>query len=85
MAMRLVRQNAKNVPWITEKTLAPVRRQSPINHVIGPGTSKSSSPSEVSDSRIFRGYYRAKGPGYASPFQIISPWAQPGRKTSEDD
>ena len=85
MAMRLVRRNARNVPWITEKTLAPVRRQSPINHDIGPGTSKSSSPSEVPDSRILRGYCRAKGPGYSGPFRIISPRAQPRRKMSEDD
>ena len=85
MVMRLVRQNARNVPWITEKTLAPVRRQSPINHVIGPGTSKSSFPSEVPDSRILRSYCGAQGPGYPGPFWIISPRAQLRRKTSEDD
>ena len=85
MAMRLIRRNAMNVPWITEKTLAPVRRQSPIDRVIGPGTSKSSSPSEDPDSRILRGYCGAKGPGYPGPFRIISPRAQPRRKTSKDD
>ena len=85
MAMRLVRRNAKNVPWITEKTLAPVRRQSPIDCVIGSGTSKSSSPSEDPDSRILRGYYGAKELRYPGPFQMISPRAQPRRKTSEDD
>ena len=85
MAIRLIRRNARNVPWIIEKTLAPVRRQSPINHVIGPRTSKSSSPSEVLDSRILRGYYGAKGPGYPSPFRMISPRAQSRRKMSEDD
>ena len=85
MAMRLVHRNARNVTWITEKTLAPVRRQSPINRVIGPGTPKSSSPSEVPDSRILRGYCGAKGSGCAGPFQIISPRAQLRRKTSEDD
>ena len=85
MAMRLVRRNARNVPWITEKTLAPVRRQSPINRVIGLGTSKSYSPSEVPDSKILRGYCGAKGLGYPGPFRIISPRAQPRRKMSEDD
>ena len=85
MAMRLVRQNARNVPWITEKTLAPVRRQSLINRVIGPGMSKSSSPYEVPDSRILRGYCGAKGPGYPGPFRMVSPRAQPRRKMSEDD
>ena len=85
MVMRLVRQNAKNVPWITEKTLAPERRQSPINCVIGSGMSKSSSPFEVPDSRILRGYCGAEGPGYPGLFRIISLRAQPRRKTSEDD
>ena len=85
MAMRLVRQNARNVPWITEKTLALVRRQSPISRVIGLGTSKSSSPSEVLDNRILRGYCGTKGPGYPSLFRMVSPRAQPRRKTSEDD
>ena len=85
MAMRLVRRNARNVLWMTGETLAPVRRQSSINRVIGPKTSKSSSPSEVSDSRILRGYCGAKGSGRPSPFRIISPKAQPRRKTSEDD
>ena len=85
MAMRLVRRNARNVPWITEETLALVGRQSSIDHVIGPRMSKSSSPSEVPDSRILRGYCGAKGSGCAGPFQIISPRAQLRRKTSEDD
>ena len=40
--------------------------------------------------RLFKFLYSfpfcgAKGPGYPSPFRIISPWAQPRRKTSEDD
>ena len=85
MAMRLVRRNARNMPWMTEETLAPVRRQSSIDHVIGPRISKSSSPSEALDSRILRGYCGAKGPGCPDPFRIISPRAQPRRKTSEDD
>ena len=85
MAMHLVRRNARNVPWITEETLAPVKRQSSIDHVVGPRTSKSFSSSEVPDSRILRGYCGAKGSGCPGPFRIISPRAQPRRKTSEDD
>ena len=85
MAMRLVRQNAKNVPWIIEEALAPVRKQSSIDRVIGPRMSKSYSPSEIPDSRILRGYCGAEGSGCPSPFRIISLRAQPGRKTSEDD
>ena len=85
MAMRLVRRNTRIVPWITKKTLAPVRRQSPIDRVIGPRTSKFSSPSEDSDSRILRGYCGAKGPEYPGPFRMISPRAQLRRKTSEND
>ena len=84
MAMRLVRQNAKNVPWIIEEALAPVRKQSSIDRVIGPRMSKPYSPSEVPDSRILRGYCGAKGSGRPGPFRIISPRAQPRRKTSED-
>ena len=85
MAMCLVRRNARNVPWIIEETLVPVRRQSSLDRVIGPRASKSSSPSEVSDNRILRGYCGAKGPGYLGPFRIISLRAQPRRKTSKDD
>ena len=62
MAMHLVRRNARSVPWIIEETLAPVRRQNSIDHDVGPRTSKPSSPSEVPDSRILRGYCGAKGP-----------------------
>ena len=85
MAMRLVHRNARSVPWITEETLAPIRRQSSIDHVVGPRMSKSSSPSEAPDSRILRGYCGAKGSGCPGPFRIISPKGQPRRKTSEDD
>ena len=85
MAMRLVRRNTRNMPWITEETLTPVRRQSSIDRVIGPRMSKSSSSSEVLDSRILRDYCEAEGSGCPGPFRIISPRAQPRRKTSEDD
>ena len=85
MVMRLVRRNARNVPWITEEVLAPVRKQSSTDRVIGPRMSKPYSPSEVSDSRILRGYCGAKGSRRPGPFRIISLRAQPRRKTSEDD
>ena len=85
MAMRLVHRNPRSEPWITEEALAPVGKRSSIDHTIGPKTSKPYSPSEVSDSRIFRGYCGAKGSGHPGPFRIISPRAQPRRKTSEDD
>ena len=76
MAMHLVRRNARSVPWITEETLAPIRRQNSTDHDIGPRTSKPSSPSEVPDSRILRGYYGAKGSRCPGPFQILSPKSQ---------
>ena len=85
MAMRLVCRNARSVPWITEETLALVGRRSSINRTIGPRMSKSSSPSEVPDSRILRDYCEAKESGRPGPFRIISPRAQSRRKTSEDD
>ena len=85
MAIRIIRRNARNVPWIIEKALAPVRRQSLINRVIGPGMSKSSSPSEFPDSKILRGYCGAKGPGYTVPFRMVSPRVQPRRNMYEDD
>ena len=76
MAMHLVRRNARSVPWITEETLAPVRRQNSTDHDVGPRTSKPSSPSKVLDSRILRGYCGAKGSRCLGPSQILSPKAQ---------
>ena len=76
MAMHLVRRNARSVPWITEETLALVRRQNSTDRDVGPRTSKPSSLSEVPDSRILRGYCGAKGSGCPDPFQILSPKAQ---------
>ena len=61
MAMHLIRRNARSVPWITEKTLAPVRRQNSADHDVGSKMSEPSSLSEVPDSRILRGYCGAKG------------------------
>ena len=66
----LVRQNAKSVPWAGEEALAPIGEQNLTDHDIGPRTSKSSSPSEESGSRILRGYYGAKGFRDSSPFHI---------------
>ena len=40
------------------------------SHNEGPRTSKPSSPSEKPDSRILRGYCRAKGFGNPGPFHI---------------
>ena len=85
MVMRLVHGNARNTPWITEKALAPIRKQSSIDRVIGPRMSKPYSSSEVPDSRILKGYCGAKGSGHPGPFRIISPRAQPRRITSENN
>ena len=80
MVMHLIHQNARNVPWITEETLALVRRQNSTDHDVGPRTSKPSSPSEVPDSRILKGYCEVKGPGCPGPFQISSPRPTPKSK-----
>ena len=61
MAAHLIRQNARSVPWAGEEVLAPTGEQDSIGHDIGSKASKSSSPPEELDSRIFRGYCRAKG------------------------
>ena len=76
MVMRLVRRNARSVPWITDETLAPIRRQNSTDHDVSPRTSKPSSSSEVPGSRIFRGYYGAKGFGCPDPSQLLSPKVQ---------
>ena len=70
MAMHLVRRNARSVLWVAEETLAPVRRQGSTNHDVGPRTSKSPFPFESPDSRIFRGYYGAKGSRDPDPSDI---------------
>ena len=76
MAMRLVCQNARSVPWIIEETLVPVRRQNSTDHDVGPRTSKPSSLSKVPDSRILRGYCGVEGSGCPGPSQLLSPKAQ---------
>ena len=70
MAMHLVCRNARSMPWITEETLAPIRRQNLTDHDVGPRMSKPSSSSEVPDSRILRGYCGTKGSGDSGPFNI---------------
>ena len=49
---------------------APIGEQDSIGHDIGPRTSKSSSPSEESGSRILRGYCGTKGSRDSGPFHI---------------
>ena len=68
--MRIVRQSTRSVSWVDEETLAPIGKQSSIDHDVGPRTSKSSSPFEDPDSRILRGYCGAKGSGDSGPFDI---------------
>ena len=70
MTMHLVRRSARSVSWVDEETLAPIGKQDSTCYDVGPRTSKSSSPSEDSDSRILRGYCGAKGSGDSNPFDI---------------
>ena len=72
MAMHLVCRNTRSVPWVTEETLAPVRRQGLTNHDVGSRTSKSPSPFESPDSRILKDYYGVKGSGDPDPSDIKS-------------
>ena len=58
------------MPWAGKVTLAAIGEQDSTGHDIGPRTSKSSSPSEESGSRILRGYYGAKGFRDFGPFHI---------------
>ena len=58
------------MPWAGKETLAAIGEQDSTGHDIGPRTSKSSSPSEESGSRILRGYYGAKGFRDFGPFHI---------------
>ena len=70
MTMHLIRRSARSVSWVEEETLAPIGKQDSTGHDVGPRTSKSSSPSVDPDSRILRGYCRAKGSGDSGPFDI---------------
>ena len=68
--MCLVRRSARSVLWVVEETLASIGKQDSTSHDVGSRTSKSFSPSEDLDSRILRGYCRAKGSGDSGPFNI---------------
>ena len=70
MAMHLVHQNTRSVPWVAEETLVHVRGQDSTDHDVGPRMSKSSSLFEGPDSRILRGYCGAKGSGDSGLFDI---------------
>ena len=70
MTMCLVRRNARIVSWVDEETLAPIGKQDSTGHHVCPRTSKSSSPSQDSDSRILSDYCGAKGSGDSGPFDI---------------
>ena len=85
MTMHLVRRSARSVPWVDEETLASIRKQDSIDHDVGLRTSKSSSPSEDSDSRILRGYCGAKESGDSSPFDIKSKAHVKEEEVSEDE
>ena len=80
MTAYLIRRNARGVPWAGKEALAPTREQDLTGHDIGPRTSKSSSPSEESGSRILRGYCRVKGSGDPGPFHI-----KPKAHTEEEE
>ena len=62
------------------------RQRNPGAHreTLVPGTSKSSSPSEDPDSRIFRGYCGAKGSRDSGPFDI-KPKAHAEEEEMPDD
>ena len=85
MTMHLVRRNVKSVPWVAEEALAPIGKQDSTGHDVGLRTSKSSSPSEDSDSRILRGYCGAKGSGNSGPFDIQPKAHVKEEEVSEDE
>ena len=70
MTMRLVRRSARSMSWVDEETLTPIGKQDSTGHDVGLRTSKSSSPSQDSDSRILSDYCGAKGSGNSGPFDI---------------
>ena len=70
MIIHIVRRNVKNVSWVGEEALAPIREQDSTGHDIGLRTSKSYSLSEESGSMILRGYCGAKGSKDSGPFHI---------------
>ena len=85
MIVHLVCRNARSVPWAGEEALAPIGEQNSTGHDIGPRTSKSSSPSEESSSRILRGYCGAKGSGDSGPLHIKPKAHAEEEETPEDE
>ena len=85
MTMRLIRRSVRSVSWVDEETLTPIGKQNSNCHDVGLRTSKSSSPSKDSDSRILRGYCGAKGSGDSSPFDIKSKAHVKEEEVSEDE
>ena len=85
MTMRLVRRSVRSVSWVDEETLTPIGKQNSTCHDVGLRTSKSSSPSEDSDSRILRGYCGAKGSGNSGPFDIKPKAHVKEEEVSEDE
>ena len=85
MIVHLVCRNARSMPWAGEEALAPIGEQNSTGHDIGPRTSKSSSPSEESSSRILRGYCGAKGSRDSGPFHIKLKAHAEEEETPEDE
>ena len=70
MTVHLVCWNARSVLWAGKEALMPIGEQDSTGHAIGSRASKSSSSPEELDSRILRGYCRAKGSGDPGLFHI---------------
>ena len=62
-----------------------IEGQDPTDHDIGLRTSKSSSPPEKPDSRILKGYCRAKGIGDPGPLHIKPMTHAEEEEMSEDE
>ena len=85
MIAHLAHRNARSVPWAGKEALALIGGQDLTSHDIGPRTSKSSSPPEEPDNRIFRGYCRAKGIGDLGPLHIKPMAHAEEEEMSEDE
>ena len=85
MTAHLIHRNTRSVPWAGEEALAFIGEQDSTGHDIGPRTSKSSSPSEETDSRILRGYCGAKGSGDPGLFHIKPMAHAEEEEMSEDE
>ena len=85
MTTHLLHRNARSVPWAGEEALALIGEQDSNSHDIGPRTSKSSSTPDEPNSRILKGYCRAKGFGDSSPFHIKPMAHAEEEEMSEDE